>query len=63
MTEEQRIKRNQRQESWKKENRERINLLFPKGTKKKILEDIQDTKISISEYVLMAINEKIEKNT
>ena len=61
MTEEQRIKRNQRQESWKKENRERINLLFPKGTKKKILEEIQDTKISISEYVLMAINEKIER--
>lgn len=59
MTEEQRIKRNQRQESWKKENRERINMLFPKGTKDRIKTAIYGSGLSVSEFVLQAINEKL----
>lgn len=60
MTEEQRIKRNQRQDAWKKENKERINILFEKGTKEKILEAAKDKDISVSEWIREAINEKLQ---
>ena len=61
MTEEQRIKRNQRQDTWKRENRERINILFPKGTKERIKTAAEGSGLSISEFVLQAINEKIDR--
>ena len=60
MTEEQRIKRNQRMDNWKKENRERINILFPIGTKDRIRAAADELNISVSEFVLQAINEKLK---
>lgn len=61
MTEEQKKKRNQRQDQWKRDNRERINILFPKGTKDRIKVAADELKISVSEFVLQAINEKINR--
>ncbi len=52
-------KRNKRQNQWIKENKERINMMFPKGFKEKITEVAGDR--SISQYVIEAVNEKIAR--
>lgn len=61
MTEEQRIKRNQRQEQWKKENRERFNLLLPIGTKNKIFKAAEAKNIKASQWIDEAIREKMNR--
>lgn len=62
MTEEQRIKRNQRQDTWRKENRERINILFEKGTKARIQAAADQQNIKVSEFIRQAIDEKLQKS-
>ena len=63
MTDEEKRKRlNKQINDWKKENRERINMLFPKGTKEKIKAVADPAGLSISEFVTLAINEKLEKD-
>ena len=51
------VKRNKRQQAWKDENRERINILFEKGTKSRI----EATGAKVSEFVREAVAEKLEK--
>lgn len=54
-------KRNTRQQAWINENKERINLLFEKGTKERLKEAAAAANVTISEYVRQAIEEKLEK--
>lgn len=54
-------KRNTRQQTWINENKERINLLFEKGTKERLKEAAAAANVTISEYVRQAIEEKLEK--
>ena len=54
-------KRNDRQNNWQKENSDRLNFLMPKGTKERIQSAAGDLKIKASEFVRMAINEKLSK--
>lgn len=54
-------KRNTRQQNWINENKERINLLFEKGTKERLKEAAAAANVTISEYVRQAIEEKLEK--
>lgn len=61
MTEDQKKKRNIRQESWKKENRERFNVLFEPGTTKRIRAAISETDISVSKFIQQAVEEKLNK--
>lgn len=61
MTEEQKRQRNIRQETWKKENRERINILFEKGTKERIKVAATQLNIKISEFIRQAVEEKLQK--
>ena len=61
MTEEQRIKRNQRQDNWRKENKERINILFEPGTKDRITAAASELNISVSEFIRQAVEEKLNK--
>ena len=53
------VKRNKRQYAWKKENVERIDLLFEKGTKDQI-NSVRGS-MSVSEYVRIAVKEKLER--
>ncbi len=53
-------KRNKRQYAWKKENTERIDILFEKGTKDRI-NAVRGEK-SISDYVRNAVKERLEKD-
>ena len=55
-------KRNKRQYQWQKENTERLNLLFVKGTKEKIQRAAQNRGISISEYVSLSIERQIQED-
>lgn len=54
-------KRNTRQQTWINENKERINLIFEKGTKERLKEAAAAANVTISEYVRQAIEEKLEK--
>ena len=54
-------KRNTRQQTWINENKERINLLFEKGTKERLKEAAAAANVTISEFVRQAIEEKLEK--
>lgn len=56
-------KRNQRQYAWQKEQKERINILFEKGTKDRIKIAADKLNINTSEFIRQAINEKIDKCT
>ena len=60
MTEEQRIKRNQRQQRWTK-TQDRINFVMPPGTKEKIKEAAENSGISSAEFIRQAITEKLNK--
>lgn len=53
------IKRNKRQYNWQKENGERINILFEKGTKDRI-NAVRGSE-SISEYIRNAVKDRLEK--
>ena len=62
-------KRNQRQNTWIKENTDRINFTMPKGLKQKIQlaadqEKIkrEDDKFSVTKWIVEAIQEKLEKD-
>ncbi len=54
-------KRNKRQYDWQKENAERINVLFTKGTREKI--DAVRGSRSISEYIREAVADKLEQES
>lgn len=54
-------KRNKRQNNWQKNNKERINILYDKGTKERIKAAAEKANISTSELVRQAINEKLEQ--
>ncbi len=55
-------KKNKRDQKWKDENRDRINLLFTKGLKEKIQAAADKVGLSKSQYVEKAILEKIERD-
>jgi hypothetical protein len=62
-------KRNQRQNTWIKENTDRINFTMPRGTKKKIqivVDEIKtktgDKKYSVAKWINEAIQEKLNKD-
>lgn len=52
------VKRNKRQYDWQKENIERINVVFEKGTKEKILATGAE---SVSGFIREAVEEKLKK--
>lgn len=54
------VKRNKRQSEWIKNNQERINLLFEKGTKSRIDNACKVLGISKSEFARQAIEEKLK---
>lgn len=54
-------KRNQRQYAWQKEQKERINILFEKGTKDRIKAAAAKLNINTSEFIRSAIDEKIDR--
>lgn len=55
-------KRNTRQQNWINENKERINLLFEKGTKERLSQAAAASGVSLSEYVRNAINSKLQED-
>lgn len=54
-------KRNQRQNAWQKENKDRINFLMEKGTKDRIKAAADQAGIKPSEFIREAIEEKLQK--
>lgn len=52
-------KRNIRQQNWINENKERLNLLFEKGTKERLTKAAAASNVSLSEYVRNAVNTKL----
>ena len=54
-------KRNTRQNTWQKENKERINFLMEKGTKERIKAAADQAGKSPSEFIREAIEEKLQK--
>lgn len=57
---EDKVKRNKRHYEWMKENVERINLMFEKGTKARIDAACEALGVSRSAFVRDAINEKLK---
>lgn len=55
-------KRNTRQQNWINENKERLNLLFDKGTKERLTKAAAASKVSLSEYVRNAVNAKLSED-
>lgn len=62
MTEEQRKNRNAKMVIWKRENRDRINLLFTKGIKEEVEDAASAAGVSKSKWVEEAIKEKLERD-
>lgn len=54
-------KRNKRQYKWQTKKRDRINMIFAKGTREKVQEAAKNTGLSMSQWVERAICEKIER--
>ena len=54
-------KRNKRQYAWQTDNRERINVLFDKGTKDRITMACSSTGQKVSEFIREAVEEKLYK--
>lgn len=54
-------KRNKRQYQWQKENTERMNLLFNKGTKERITSACASTGTSVSEFVRDAVESSLKE--
>ncbi len=55
-------KRNRRQQEWKNENRDRINLLFTRGVKNRVQAAADRAGVSKSAWIEAAINEKLERD-
>lgn len=55
------VKRNKRQQKWRDENRDRINLLFSKGIKERVQEASDQVGMSKAQWVEAAILEKLER--
>ena len=55
------VKRNKRQQQWIDGNRDRINLVFSKGTKEKVQEAADLAGLSKSQWIEEAIREKLER--
>ena len=55
------VKRNRTIQKWKDKNRDRINILFPKGTKERVQAAADAAGVSKSTWILDAINEKLER--
>lgn len=55
-------KRNTRQNTWQKENKDRINFLMEKGTKERIKAAADQAGQSPSEFIREAIEEKLQKS-
>lgn len=62
MNEEQKKGRNKRQNTWQKENTDRINFTMPKGRKAEIMEHAKSAGTTASEWINSAIAEKMENN-
>ncbi len=56
-------KRNKRQQKWTDENRDRINLIFSKGTKERVQAAAEQAGLSKSQWIEAAINEKLERES
>ena len=56
-----RQKKNKRDQKWKDENRDRINLLFRKGTKEQIRAAAAASGLSMAQWVQSAIDEKLAR--
>jgi hypothetical protein len=56
------VKRNKRQYNWMKENTDRMNLLFEKGTKDRVQAAANKRGISASKYVQMAVAKQLEED-
>ena len=59
---EDKVKKNKRDQKWKDEHRDRINLLFRMGTKDRIKAAANATGLSLSLWVQDAIDEKIKRD-
>lgn len=55
------VKRNTRQYEWQKENAERMNILFEKGTKARIDKACEVAGINKSEFVRKAVENELKK--
>lgn len=62
MSEESKKKRNSRQQRWIDQNRDRINLLFSRGTKDKVQKAADCAGLSKSQWIEKAIIEKLERD-
>lgn len=56
------VKRNRRQQKWIDENRDRINLVFSKGTKEQVQAAADLAGLSKSQWIEAAIKEKLERD-
>lgn len=57
------VKRNKRQQQWIDGNRDRINLVFSKGTKERVQEAADRAGVSKSQWIEEAINEKLARES
>ena len=60
--------KNKKHHQWQMENRERINILLPKGTKERLTKAADKHNIGLSEYMRRALEaalakDEIDKNT
>ena len=53
-------KRNKRQQDWQRQSRDRINMIFSKGFKERVQAAAAAVGLSVSQYVELAVDEKIE---
>lgn len=51
----------QRQNDWRKENKERIDVIFPKGTKERVKAAAEITGETPSEFIRQAVNIRLEQ--
>jgi len=54
-------KRNKRQNEWQKEQKDRLNLLLPKGTKAEIEQAAAGQGLSMAAFILEAVREKLSR--
>ena len=59
---EDKVKKNKRNQKWKDQNRDRINLLFRLGTKEKIDHAAAAAGLSKSQYVQLAIDNQLARD-
>lgn len=54
--------KNKKHHQWQKENRERINILLPKGTKERLTMAAEKHNIGLSEYMRRALEAALKKD-